>query len=145
MAKAILQFVLGALAGLVTMFFVIGGIEWVGQRIYPPPAGLNPHVPEQMGQILALSPVAALAIVVVAWIAGSFAGGWVAAMVSRAWPRSAATVVGAGVMLAVCAMIFMMPGHPTWMAILGLVLPVPAALSGARLARPRLRAASTVS
>jgi hypothetical protein len=39
-------------------------------------------------------------------------------------------------------MILIFPNHPKWVAILGVVLPVPAALLGARLARPKLAATS---
>jgi hypothetical protein len=67
----------------------------------------------------------------------AFAGGFVAAKISRAWPRGAAIVIGCFVMLGVVGMILMVPGHPTWMAILGLVLPVPMALLGAHLARAK--------
>jgi hypothetical protein len=34
-------------------------------------------------------------------------------------------------------MIVQMPLHPKWMGVLGLLLPIPAALLAARLARPR--------
>jgi hypothetical protein len=36
-------------------------------------------------------------------------------------------------------MIVQMPLHPKWMGVLGLLLPIPAALLAARLARPRDR------
>ena len=39
--------ILGVLAGLVAMFLVIMGIEYVGHMVYPPPPGLNPMVTEE--------------------------------------------------------------------------------------------------
>jgi hypothetical protein len=39
--------------------------------------------------------------------------------------------------LGVVAMMTQVPGHPMWLAIVGLVLPVPMALLGARLAQRR--------
>jgi len=137
MARAILLFVLGVLAGLATMFLVIMGIEYLGHLAYPPPPGLNPMRTEDLATIMAAQPVAAKMFVVVAWVVGAFAGGFVAAKVSRTWPRAAAVLVALVVLAGVVGMILQLPGHPRWMAILGVLLPVPAALLGARLARPR--------
>ena len=129
---------LGVLAGLATMFVVIMGIEYVGHMVYPPPPGLNPMVTEDLSAIMAVQPVAAKAFVVVAWVVGAFAGGWVAAKVSRTYPRAAAVIVALMVVAGVVGMILQLPGHPRWMAALGLLLPIPAALLGARLAGPRV-------
>ena len=132
--------ILGVLAGLATMFVVIMGIEYVGHMVYPPPPGLNPMVTEDLSAIMAVQPVAAKAFVVVAWVVGAFAGGWVAAKISRSYPRAAAVIVALMVVLGVVGMILQLPGHPRWMAALGLLLPIPAALLGARLAGPRVAA-----
>lgn len=137
MGKAIVQCVLGVLAGLVVMYIVIAGIEYGSHLLYPPPQGLDPKDTANLAAILAAAPFAALAMLVLAWVAGAFAGGWVAAKISRAWPRTAAVVVALFVLLGVIGMILIVPNHPTWVAILGVVLPVPMALLGARLARPR--------
>jgi hypothetical protein len=134
----VLRLVLGVIAGLVVMYVVIAGVEYVSHTLYPPPPGLSPTNTADIGAVLAAAPAAALALIVVAWVVGAFAGGYVAAKISRAWPRTAAIVIGLFVLLGVVGMILMAPGHPTWMAILGLVLPVPMALLGARVARPRV-------
>jgi hypothetical protein len=136
-ATTMLRTILGVFAGLVVMFLAIMGIEFIGHVLYPPPPGLDPMVPEQLQRIMATQPVAALALVVVAWVAGAFLGGWVAARIARAHPRIAAVLVALVVMAGVVGMIVQMPLHPKWMGVLGLLLPVPAALLAARLARPR--------
>jgi hypothetical protein len=87
-------------------------------------------------KILAASPLAALAMVVLAWLSGAFAGGWVAARIAK-HPRVAAVLVALGVMAGVAGMIAMMPNHPLWMSVLGILLPIPAALVAARLAKRR--------
>lgn len=137
MGNAILRFVLGVIAGTVVMFVVIMLIEFLGHQVWPPPSGLDPRNTLDMATLLATAPIGALASVVVAWVVGAFSGGAVAAWISRRWPRSAAIVVACCVLLGVVGMILMMPGHPTWMAALGILLPVPAALLGAWFARPR--------
>ena len=65
---------------------------------------------------------------------GAFDGGFVAALVARDQrPRLAAILPALLVVAGVVAMILQMPGHPLWMAVAGLLLPVPAALAGAAL------------
>ena len=131
---------LGVIAGVVVMWLVVAGIEFASHLVYPPPAGLDPMQPADLEKILAASPAAALAMVVAAWTLGAFAGGWVAARIAH-HPRIAAVLVALGVMAGVAGMIAMMPHHPAWMSALGLLLPIPAALVAARLARPRQQAA----
>lgn len=129
---------LGIVVGAVVMWLVVAGIQFASHVIYPPPAGLDAMQPADLERILAASPVGALALVVVAWTLGAFAGGWVAARIAR-HPRVAAVLVALGVMAGVAGMIAAIPGHPMWMSVLGLVLPVPAALIAAKLAQPRVR------
>ncbi|HNV79560.1 MAG TPA: hypothetical protein PKH66_08920, partial [Thermomonas sp.] len=70
-----------------------------------------------------------------AWVIGAFDGGFVAALIARnGHPRAAAVVPALMVMAGVVGMIVKMPGHPLWMAVVGLLLPIPAALAGAWLA-----------
>jgi len=129
--------ILGIIAGLATMFVVIMAIEAIGHTLFPPPAGLNPMLADDMAKIMTAMPAAAKAIVLVAWVGGAFAGGWVAARIARQHPRIAAAIVATMVVAGVIGMILQMPGHPLWMSGLGLLLPVPVALFAAKLARPR--------
>lgn len=127
---------LGILAGLAVMIVVITAVELLGARLYPPPPGVDIHDPQALAAVITQMPLAALAIVVLAWVLGAFAGGWVAARIAVAHPRTAAVVVALGVVAGVVMMMMALP-HPLWMGLLGLALPVPVALAAARLARPR--------
>jgi hypothetical protein len=127
---------LGIVAGLATMFVVITAVQWLGAQLYPPPPGLDLRDQHGMAALIAQLPLAALAFVVLGWVLGAFAGGWVAARIGRDHPRAAAATVGLAVVAGVVLMIFSIP-HPLWMGAIGLLLPVPTALLGARLARPR--------
>ena len=135
---------LGIVVGVVVMWLVVAGIEFASHAIYPPPAGLDPMQTADLEKILAASPLAALAMVVAAWLLGTFAGGWVAARIAN-HPRVAAVLVALGVMAGVAGMIAMMPNHPLWMSALGILLPIPAALIAARLANPRKTHPPTMS
>ena len=131
--------ILGAALGLVTAFLTIMLIEYFGHMLYPPPPGLNPMDTAQMASILQSQPLPALLIVVAAWTLGAFEGGLVAALIAREQrPTLAALVPAVLVVAGVVGMIVQMPGHPMWMAVAGLLLPIPAALAGAKLAA-RLR------
>lgn len=128
--------VLGVVAGLVAMFVVILVVEFLGAQLFPPPAGVDMRDPDALAAAMTQMPMGALAIVVVAWVLGAFAGGWVAARIAVRHSRVAAAVVALAVVAGVVMMMVTIP-HPMWMGALGLLLPVPAALAGARLARPR--------
>ena len=128
--------VLGVVAGLVAMFVVILVVEFLGAQLFPPPAGVDMRDPDALAAAMTQMPMGALAIVVVAWVLAAFAGGWVAARIAVRHPRVAAAVVALAVVAGVVMMMVTIP-HPMWMGALGLLLPVPSARAGARLARPR--------
>ncbi|QIL21151.1 hypothetical protein [Thermomonas sp. HDW16] len=127
--------ILGAVVGLVLAVITIMLVEFAGQQIYPPPAGLDPRVAEDMAKLVGMLPTGALLFVVAAWVIGAFDGGFVAALIARkGHPRAAAIVPALMVMAGVAGMIVVMPAHPKWMGVAGLLLPIPAALAGAWLA-----------
>ena len=132
--------ILGMLAGVVVMFVTIMGIEAVGHLAYPPPPGLDPMNPAHeaaFAQFVLQMPPMAKAMLVLAWVAGAFVGGLVAAKIAR-HQNAAAIFVALVVMSGVVGMIMKVP-HPTWLAAAGLLLPIPVALLAARLVhRPML-------
>ena len=134
--------ILGALAGLVVAFLTIMLVELASHHVYPPPPGIDPGNTADMARLIGMLPSGALLMIVLAWVIGAFDGGLVAALIARGnRPRIAAIVPALMVMAGVVGMIVVMPAHPSWMAIAGLLLPIPAALLGAKLAgmRPQTR------
>ena len=129
-----LRTLLGALLGVVVAMLTITAVEFLGHQAYPPPPGLNPMDPADMERILGLLPVGAKWFIVGAWTCGAFLGGLAAALMAR-HPRIAALVPTLLVMAGVIMVSLQMPAHPRWMAVAGLLLPIPAALLGATLAR----------
>lgn len=128
--------ILGMLVGVVTMWLTVTAIEFFGSAMYPPPAGLDPKNPEHLQMIIAAAPVGSLAMLVLAWVGGSLVGGWVAARIAR-HARAAAVAVALFVIAGVAGMMMIVPDHPTWVAALGLLLPIPVALIAAKLAGRR--------
>ena len=126
---------LAALAGLATAFVTIWLVEFAGHALYPPPPDIDPANTADMARLIGTLPMGALLMIVVAWVVGAFDGGFVAALLAGpARPRSAALAPGVMVTAGVIGMIVAMPAHPAWMAVAGLLLPVPAALAGGALA-----------
>ena len=132
-----LRTVLGALLGVVVAMLTITAVEFLGHQAYPPPPGLNPMEPADMERMLGLLPVGAKWFIVAAWTLGALLGGLVAALVAKRHPRIAALVPALLVMVGVVMVSLQMPGHPRWMAVAGLLLPIPASLLGAALAGRR--------
>ena len=128
-----LRSLLGALLGVVVAMLAIMVVELLGHQAYPPPPGLNPMDPADMQRILGLLPAGAKWFIVAAWTCGALLGGLAAALVAR-HPRIAALAPALLVVAGVVMVTLQMPGHPRWMALVGVLVPVPAALLGAALA-----------
>ena len=134
-----LRTLLGIIVGLVTAMLLIFALAAAGMMVFPPPAGMQLNNQADLAQLVAQSSMGKKAWVVFGWAFASFVSGWVAARISRVYPRFAALAVAALIMIGTVMNAMVIP-HPMWMNLLGVVLPVPLALLGARLARPRNKA-----
>ena len=133
--------ILAVIAGAVVMWLTIFALEFVGHALFPPPPGLDPQNQADLAAIMAQAPVGAMAMLVVAWIAGAFTGALTAAKLSHRHKRGAAIAVALLVMAGVGGMIYLVPDHPVWVSALGLILPIPAALLAVRVVtRPKVSA-----
>jgi hypothetical protein len=130
-----LRIILGILAGVVAAVLIVFAFEGLGHIVFPPPPGLDLANTEALATIIDQLPVGALAFVMVAWMAGAFGGGALAAGIARRpW---AAWLVGL-IMLAGGAWSMVMIPHPLWMklALLPATL-VPAFITGRLFAPAR--------
>jgi hypothetical protein len=111
-------------------------VEALGQKVYPPPPGLDPSDPESIRAAMQDIPAGALVFVLLAWTVGSAAGGWVAARLAPRRPVLHGMIIGALLLAGGLANLVMIP-HPLWFTIVGVAVFLPAACLGARLgARP---------
>jgi hypothetical protein len=124
--------VAAVLAGLVAALVVITIVEAAGQRLFPPPAGLDPMTPEGMAAIVAQMSPAALLVVLLAYLCGGVAGGAVAARVARDDRIAEAIVVGTLLTVAAALNVMTIP-HPMWMTAGSVAIQLPSAWLGARL------------
>ena len=128
-------------AGVLVAGLTIAGVEWLGHRLYPPPAGLQANDLEALAAHVAAMPIGALLFVLLAWLLGVFIGGLVAASLAGRRHRLYAGVVVAVILLGAIAN-FAMIAHPAWvMALSVLALPL-AGFAAASLAAARATAPS---
>ena len=130
-----LRTILGVIAGIVAAVLLMLGVEALATTLFPLPPGINPHNEADLARLVALAPLGMQALVVIGWALASLGGGWVAAKIAR-HPRGAALGVGLLIVAGSILNAVSIP-HPLWMSALGVLLPVPLALLGARFAVKR--------
>ena len=123
---------LGAAAGLVVAFLCVWLIEALGHSIFPLPTETGLTDPADKARLMEAMPVAAKAVVLVAWFVAALAGGWVGDRVAqRALPG---WIVAFLLIVAGVATMLEIP-HPAWMWAGGIVLPLLGAWLAQRLTR----------
>ncbi len=133
MVKRVMAVLLGLAVGSATVWLV----QRSGQLLYAPPPPVDPDDVEAMRRMLAGLPPMAFAVMLLAWAVGALAGGYVAARLAPADKAGHALVVGALQLAAGSATVLMIPGHPVWFVAIGLLLFLPMAWLGGRLATRR--------
>lgn len=123
--------ILAVLAGMAVGLLVIMGMEGYVDKIYPAPANLNIHDRAGMANHIAAMPFTAVAMMVFTYMLSSFVGGYTASRISRKMRQS--LVVGC-ILLAAGVSNVVLIRHPIWMAALFLVVYIPFALLGGKLA-----------
>lgn len=139
MIRTLVAVLIGVLVGGI----VVAALQAVSMFVFPPPPGMDPANRDSVAAAMAAIPLGALLMVLLSWGLGALAGGWTAARIARPRdpsvakpPRFAALVVGFALWVSGLITMIQIP-HPFWFWIPGLLLPIPCALLGARLARPR--------
>ncbi len=131
MVRSTLTVLLGLLVALATMLL----LEYIGMSLFPLPPGVTLETEEDLARIVAAAGPGKQAWVLMGWTLAALAGGWTAARAGRR-RTGEALAVGGLIVVGVLANVAMLP-HPAWMTTLGMLLPLPAAWLGARLARTR--------
>jgi hypothetical protein len=139
--RPVLRSVLAVVLGFVAASAVMMAVEtFNGHYLYPElgraAEGMTDR--EAIRSLLASAPVGAFLVVILGWTLGSLAGGFVAAWIARRAPAGHALVLGALLTLAGVANNLMVP-PPGWFWMASLVVLIPAAYIGSRLALLRGR------
>ena len=115
----ILKSILAVVAGMVSGGLAVALLEGVSSVMHPMPEGLDLNDPAQIGEWVRQLPTSAYLVVLLAWIAGSFVGTWVA----RKLTPNGGVVPGLLVcVLFVVATIFnlLQIPHPGWMGLVAI-------------------------
>jgi hypothetical protein len=126
----VLRYVAAVLGGMVVGGLVVAAIEGLGHQAYPPPADLDSADPAAMAAYAESLPAGALGFVILAWAAGAFVGGIVAARIAPAHRAVLATVIGAFILAGSVSNLLLIP-HPQGFAVAAIVMIVGATFAAA--------------
>ena len=137
--RSVLRSIGAVVAGFIVASIVMMIIESINGRVLYPELGEAAQGMTDREKIRALvagAPVGALVVVIIGWVLGGIAGGWSTARLSARATLRHALILGALLTLAGVANNLMIP-PPLWFWIASLVVLIPAARFGARLAPVR--------
>ena len=137
--RSTLRSIASVLAGFVVASVVMMIVETFNGRVLHPElakAAEGVTDRETIRTLLSTAPLGAFLVVIAAWILGGVAGGWSTARLATQAPVGHGLVLGALLTLAGIANNLMIP-PPLWFWIASLVVLMPAAYVGARLAPAR--------
>jgi len=127
--------ILAVVAGVILAGIVTYAVQAIGHKVYPPPEGLDMKNMEAMKAYVSTLPTGALLFVLIAYVLGSFAGGWLATKIARTSQIHLPLTVG-GVQLFFGIINLTMIPHPMWFAIASVIVFLPAAYFGGKLGAP---------
>ncbi len=121
---------LAVLAGIIGGSAVIWLIEALGHALFPAPAGLGMQGPGVTSEHLQQMPVLLLSVVLLAYAAGSFAGGWISVAISEKLRDS----IIVGFALLVFGIVnLLMVSHPVWFVVVSVLIYIPCAYWGGKI------------
>ncbi len=129
MGRSIIGVIVGILAGVL----VISLIQMLGHSIYPVPEGLDMKDPAVVAEYIKTAPVGAILSVLIGYLLGALVAGFVSTKVGKVNHIKLGLICGIFLLLGVIMTIFAIP-HPVWFMITSVILTVPMALLGAKLA-----------
>ena len=125
-------------SGLFAMMIVITFVELANAKFfYPLPPGLDLRNPDAIAAYVVTMPWQALAVVVLGWLLGAYAGASVAARIAKNHRMACALAIGIVDAVLVAINAVSIP-HATWAITMGVLLPVPLAWLACRQAQKGL-------
>ncbi|NVK22119.1 MAG: hypothetical protein HWD86_06345 [Kangiellaceae bacterium] len=129
MGKQILAVIAGVVVGVLTIF----AIESINMVRFPWPEGLSMEDTEAFNAYVASLPIDALLTVILAYALGSFVAGFVSAKVATSKHMVIGIICGALLTVAGIMNIMAIP-HPMWFNIVSLIVFIPMAIFGVKMA-----------
>ena len=130
------RIILAVVVALIVAFAIITIVEMLGATVVLPPSSEVLKDSAATRQYMMNLPTLAYVMVVIGWILGAFAAGFIVTKMSRRESPGITLPIVVGALMTVGAIAnFVLLPHPTWFIIVGLVVFVPLSLLGHRFAR----------
>ncbi len=131
----ILRSIGSVLLGLVVGFIVVLAVEFADYKLFPPPPGLNllESSAQAMKDYETHAPLGAMVMVILGWGISTLLASWLTARFAPAPKMLHGMIVGIFLLGAGIANMLEFP-HPLWFWICGVLVFLPAAYIGSRLA-----------
>ncbi len=101
-------------------FVLIITIEALGHTVYPVPDGLDLTNPEALKAYMIDAPIAALLLVLGAWLVAALVGGLLACFIAKESPLIYSAIIGGLVLLGTVINLISIP-HPLWFSMTSIV------------------------
>lgn len=122
------------ICGLLSGMVITALVESLGYLPPPRDLGREVHTAAHVHKNLLSAPVTVHVFLLLAWFAGPFTGAWVAVRLLPEHPLWPAWLVGTWMLLGSVVNFVAVP-HPPWVAMLGVLLFLPSAWLGGRMAQ----------
>ena len=129
--------ILAVIVAMVVAVAIFMIVEMINTMVVAPPSDAVMKDPAALREFMANGPVKAYVIVLIGYLIGSFAGGFIVTKMSRRESPGLTLpiIVGALLSLGMLANILFLPGQPIWFVVASLIVFIPMSLFGHRFAR----------
>lgn len=128
--------ILAVFVGVFSGGLVVWFVQTLGQKIYPPPAGLQFKDKVAMADYIANAPVGSALFVILAYAIGAFVAGLITQLIFKSHRVIEPLITGTILLLAGYSTLTAV-AHPTWMVVLGCAVFLPFAYVGGWLMRKK--------
>ena len=123
---------MAVVGGFLLGVMIVSRVQLLGHTIFPPPVTIDPSDPASIEAAMQLMPIAALLFVVAAWTLGCLIGSMTATLIAGPYYILPGMIVGLAILIVTAVNLYHIP-HPLWMALAGLLIPLPVAWAGIKL------------
>ena len=129
--------ILAVIVAMVVAVAIFMIVQMINTMVVAPPSDAVMKDPAALRDFMANGPVKAYVIVLIGYLIGSFAGGFIVTKMSRRESPGLTLpiIVGALLSLGMVANILFLPGQPIWFVVASLIVFIPMSLFGHRFAR----------
>lgn len=130
--------ILAVVVALIVAFAVIMIVQMANSVVVSPPSADVMRDPVRLREFLRTLPMTAYVVVLLGYVLGAFAGGFIVTKMSRRESPGIALPIVIGAILEIGAILnffVMLPGQPIWFIVVSLLIMIPASLLGHRFAR----------